>query len=60
MLNPLSPERKGNIINYLSRGTDSMLAQGLDHHLHTQPGTGNGSRLLSVKTGTGEGIPNRV
>lgn len=34
-LNPLSPERKGNIINYLSRGTDSMLAQGLDHHLHT-------------------------
>lgn len=59
MLNPLSPERKGNIINYPSCGTHSMLAQDLDHHLHIHPGTGNGSRPLSVKMWTGEGIPNR-
>jgi len=56
MLNPLSPERKGNITNYPSCGTDSMPAQGLDHRLHIQPGTGNGSRPPSVQMGSAERI----
>lgn len=60
MLNPPSPKREGNIINYPNCGRDSVLAQGWEQHLHIQPGTRNSSRPPSVKMEREEEMLNSV